>query len=88
MARHKFQKALYTKRPGGELPVIVAAQSENLQSLFVVQRVLELREQGIPLSDIAILFRSGYLSFDLELELTRANIPFVKFGGLKLMEIA
>lgn len=88
MNRHKFGKALYTRRPGGELPVIIAAQTENLQSHFVVQRVLELREQGIPLNDIAVLFRSGYLSFDLELELTRANIPFMKYGGLKLMEAA
>jgi DNA helicase-2/ATP-dependent DNA helicase PcrA len=86
--RRKFDKSLYTHRPGGELPVIVATQTENIQSRFVVQKVLELREEGIPLSEIAILFRSGFLSFDLELELTRANIPFVKYGGLKLMETA
>ena len=67
MTRHKFSKELFTRRPGGEMPVIVAAQNENIQSRFVVQKVLELREQGVPLSDIAILFRSGYLSFDLEL---------------------
>jgi DNA helicase-2/ATP-dependent DNA helicase PcrA len=88
MTRHKFSKELFTRRPGGEMPVIVAAQNENIQSRFVVQKVLELREQGVPLSDIAILFRSGYLSFDLELELTRANVPFAKYGGLKLMETA
>lgn len=88
MVRHKFSKALFTHRQGGELPVILAAQNEHLQSRFVVQKVLELREQGIPLHDIAVLFRSGFLSFDLELELTRCNIPFVKYGGLKLMEAA
>ena len=53
-----------------------------------MQKVLELREQGVPLDDIAILFRSGYLSFDLEIELNKANIPFVKFGGFKFIETA
>jgi len=88
MSRHKFSKELYTHKLGGELPVIIAAQSENIQSRFIVQKVLELREEGISLSEIAVLFRSGFLSFDLELELTKANIPFVKYGGLKLMETA
>lgn len=88
MTRHKYTKNLFTHKPGGELPSIVTAASENLQSRFVVQKVLELREQGIPLNEIAILFRSGYLSFDLEIELNRANIPFVKFGGFKFIETA
>jgi len=88
MARHKYSKVLYTHKTGGELPSIVVAAQENLQSRFVVQKVLELREQGTPLSDIAVLFRSGYLSFDLEIELNKANIPFVKFGGFKFIETA
>jgi len=88
MPRHKFQKELYTHKTGGNLPSIVVAQEENLQSKFVVQKVLELREEGIPLGDIAVLFRSGYLSFDLEIELNKANIPFVKFGGFKFIETA
>jgi len=86
--RHKFPKMLFTKKLGGEMPSIVVAANENLQSRFVVQKVLELREQGIPLTDIAVLFRSGYLSFDLEIELTKANIPFVKYGGFKFVETA
>jgi DNA helicase-2/ATP-dependent DNA helicase PcrA len=88
MARHKYHKELFTHRSGGELPSIVVAQDEQLQSRFVVQKVLELREQGIPLNDIAILFRSSYLSFDLEIELNKANIPFVKYGGFKFIETA
>jgi DNA helicase-2/ATP-dependent DNA helicase PcrA len=86
--RHKYPKLLFTRKPGGEMPSIVVAANENLQSRFVVQKVLELREQGIPLTDIAVLFRSGYLSFDLEIELTKANIPFVKYGGFKFVETA
>jgi DNA helicase-2/ATP-dependent DNA helicase PcrA len=88
MTRHKYSKELFTRRPGGEMPTIVVAQTENLQSRFVVQKVLEHREQGVALGDIAILFRSSYLSFDLEIELNKANIPFVKFGGFKFIETA
>jgi len=88
MVRHKFHKELYTHRTGGELPSIVVASDENFQSKFIVQKVLELREQGVALDNMAVLFRSSYLSFDLEIELSKANIPFVKFGGFKFVETA
>ncbi len=70
------------------MPQLVSAENENLQSRYVVQKILELREQGIPLKEIAVLFRSSFLSFDLEIELTKANIPFLKFGGFKFVETA
>lgn len=81
-----FVKSLYTKRSGGSLPQLVATENENIQSRFVVQKILELREQGLPLEEIAVLFRSSFLSFDLEIELSRANIPFRKYGGFKFIE--
>ncbi len=87
-AREKYEKELFSRKKTGDRPVIVGAENENVQSKFVVQRILELREAGITLNDIAVLFRSSYLSFDLEIELTRANIPYVKFGGMKLVEAA
>ncbi len=87
-AKEKYEKELFTRKKSGDKPAIVAAETENVQSKFVVQRILELREAGITLNDIAVLFRSSYLSFDLEIELTRANIPYVKFGGMKLVEAA
>jgi DNA helicase-2/ATP-dependent DNA helicase PcrA len=83
-----YYKELYTKKAGGKLPQLVIAENENLQSRFVVQKVLELREQGIPLEEMSVLFRSSFHSFDLEIELTKANIPFVKFGGFKFIETA
>ena len=86
--RHKFSKNLYTHKSEGSLPQLVIAESEYLQSKFVVQKILELREGGIPLHEIAVLFRSSFLSFDLEIELTKANIPFVKYGGFKFIETA
>ncbi len=87
-AKEKYEKELFSRKKAGDKPAIVAAETENVQSKFVVQRILELREAGITLNDIAVLFRSSYLSFDLEIELTRANIPYVKFGGMKLVEAA
>jgi DNA helicase-2/ATP-dependent DNA helicase PcrA len=70
------------------MPQLVSAENENLQSRYVVQKILEFREQGIPLKEMAVLFRSSFLSFDLEIELTKSNIPFVKFGGFKFVETA
>jgi DNA helicase-2/ATP-dependent DNA helicase PcrA len=83
-----FSKNLFTRKCGGTLPQLVSSENENLQSRFVVQKILELREQGIPLKEMAVLFRSSFLSFDLEIELTKANIPFLKFGGFKFVETA
>ena len=87
-AAEKYSKALFTRREGGEKPMLVAVEGEATQSRFIAQQILELREQGVELQDIAVLFRAGYQSFDLEIELARLNIPYVKFGGLKLMETA
>ena len=81
-----YYKELYTRRAGGSLPQLISTENENMQSRYVVQKILELREQGVPLEEIAVLFRSSFLSFDLEIELTKANIPFVKFGGFKFVE--
>ena len=87
-AAFRYEKDLYTSRLGGEIPKIISAESERQQSEFIVQQVLELREEGLELDDIAILARSGFLTFDLEIELNRANIPYHKFGGLKFAETA
>lgn len=87
-AVEKYTKVLYTRKPGGSLPYIVAASNENLQSKFIIEKILELREEGVALNDIAVLFRSSFFSFDLEIELSKANIPFIKVGGMKFVETA
>ena len=87
-AIEKYKKDLYSRRGSGQLPNIVAASTENLQSKFIVEKILDLREEGVPLKDIAVLFRSSFFSFDLELELAKANVPFQKFGGMKFVETA
>ena len=87
-AIEKYPKHLFTRKVGGELPGIISAANENMQSRFIVERILELHEEGVPLNDISVLFRSSYHSFDLEIELNKANIPYVKFGGMKFIETA
>ncbi len=87
-AKEKYTKCLYTKREGGKKPLLFKARDDADQSRFIAERILELREEGVPLNEIAVLFRSAYHSFDLELELAKRNIPFVKQGGLKLIETA
>src|SRR6185437_14427199 len=87
-ARQRYRKKLFTTRGGGDLPALVAARDEHEQTTFVVDRILELHEQGTPLREMAVLFRAGYMSADLEIELTSRKIPFEKWGGLKFLEAA
>src|SRR5678816_2381942 len=87
-ASERFTKNLWTERAAGERPWLVSARDEQQQTQFVVDRILELHEEGTPLKDIAVLFRAGYMSADLEIELTNRKIPFEKWGGLKFLEAA
>ncbi len=87
-AKEKYPKHLFTRKGDGRLPALVQAENENFQSRFVCEKILELREEGVSLSDIAVLFRSSFHSFDLEIELARCNVPFVKRGGFKFIETA
>jgi DNA helicase-2/ATP-dependent DNA helicase PcrA len=87
-AEERFTKNLWTARVGGETPWLVAARDEQQQTRFVVDRVLELHEEGTPLREIAVLFRAAYMSADLEIELANRRIPFEKWGGLKFLEAA
>lgn len=88
-APYKYDKNLFTSSKISEdLVKLITCKSEKQQSAFVVQQILEYRENGVALQEIAVLFRSGFHSFDLEIELDKANIPFKKFGGIKFIETA
>lgn len=87
-ASEKYEKTLYTLKEEGDLPGLVKASTERDQSRFIAQMLLQLREQGISLGDIGVLFRNGRDSYDLEWELNKKNIPFQKFGGQKFAEAA
>lgn len=88
-ATQRYTKVLWTRREGGDRPWLVTARDEQAQTRFVVDRVLELHEdEGLPLREIAVLVRAGYMSADLEIELTSRRIPFEKWGGLRFLEAA
>ena len=77
-AKERYDKKLFTRKASGNVPILVQAESEQMQSRFVCQKVLELREEGVPLWDVAVLFRSSFHSFDLEIELARHKYPLRK----------
>ncbi len=87
-ALERFSKTLWTMKGGSDKPWLVTARDEQQQTRFVVDRILELHEEGMPLREIAVLVRAGYMSADLEIELTNRKIPFEKWGGLKFLEAA
>jgi DNA helicase II / ATP-dependent DNA helicase PcrA len=88
LAPERFAKTLRTDRPHGSLPLLVAVADDSDQARFVATRVLANREVGATLKSQAVLFRSSHHSAALELELTRRNVPFVKYGGLKFLDAA
>jgi DNA helicase II / ATP-dependent DNA helicase PcrA len=87
-AEERFTKNLWSERKSAERPQLISVRDEADQARYVVEKVLERREQGLALKTQAVLFRASHHSGPLEVELTRRNIPFVKFGGLKFLEAA
>ena len=88
LAEERFTKNLWSERTSVERPQLISVRDEADQALYVVEKVLESREQGLALKTQAVLFRASHHSGPLEVELTRRNVPFVKFGGLKFLEAA
>jgi DNA helicase-2/ATP-dependent DNA helicase PcrA len=82
----QFRKTLRPVREGGELPALVAAPTPETQAAFIAQQVLELLDQGVPLPEIAVLYRNHSHSLELEVELTRRNIPYEVRSGLRFFE--
>jgi DNA helicase-2/ATP-dependent DNA helicase PcrA len=86
LARERFTKTLWSDRAGTQRPRLVGVRDEADQARYVVEQVLETREGGAALKQQAVLFRTSSHAGPLEVELTRCNIPYVKFGGLKFLE--
>ena len=87
-AEDQYTKELWSERSSQQRPKLVTCKDEGEQDEFLIERILQHYEEGIPLKEQAVLFRAAYLSTSLELELTRHNIPYHKYGGLKFMEAA
>jgi DNA helicase-2/ATP-dependent DNA helicase PcrA len=88
LASERFTKNLWTERQSAQRPRLVTVRDEADQARYVADKVLENREEGVKLKQQSVLFRASYHSGALEVELTRRNIPFVKFGGLKFLDSA
>ncbi len=87
-AKERFTKNLWSERASARRPRLVNVRDEADQARFVAEEVLAHREAGTLLKQQAVLFRASHHSGALEVELTRRNIPFVKFGGLKFLDSA
>ena len=88
LARERYTKNLWTDRASEQRPMLVTVKDEIDQAAYIVEQVLANREIGLTLKQQAVLFRTSSHSSALEIELTRRNIPFIKFGGLKFLDAA
>jgi DNA helicase-2/ATP-dependent DNA helicase PcrA len=88
LADEKYTKALFTKVDGGSKPELYNAADADEEARFVVEKIAELKKEGLALQDMAVLFRSGFHSYKLEIELASRGVSFEKRGGLKLTESA
>ncbi len=86
--RNQFTKQLAPARKSGVKPALVACMDAAQQAAFVAQRVLELRDEGTSLNQMAVLYRSHFHALELQLELTRRNIPFTITSGIRFFEQA
>ena len=87
-AKERYTKNLFSKRQSKQKPYLTTVADEKTQARYVAQQILDAREAGVPLKSQAVLFRASSHSAELELELARRKIPFVKYGGLKFLEAA
>ncbi|HOL17930.1 MAG TPA: ATP-dependent helicase [Bacillota bacterium] len=86
--REQLHKRLFSKNPPGDKPWIVGARNAVQEASFVSQRIQELHRQGLPLREMAVLYRSSYLATELEFALVRRGIPYRTFGGVKFLQKA
>lgn len=87
--RKQFPKTLQAvKKSKGFLPALLPCSDVEQQSAFIASRILELRDEGVSLEDIAVLYRSHYHVLELQLELTRRNIPYRVQSGVRFFEQA
>ncbi|HNQ90000.1 MAG TPA: ATP-dependent helicase [Verrucomicrobiota bacterium] len=84
----QYSKHLVPVRPSGPKPVLIVCPDGDAQAAFVVQRVLELHEEGTALDRMAVLYRSHFHALELQLALTRHNLPYTITSGIRFFEQA
>ena len=86
--KRQFHKTLKSVQPDDELPAVVTCKNEEQQAAFVAQRVLEIRDEGVPLNEMAVLYRAHYQSMELQMELGKRGIPYIVRSGVRFFEQA
>ncbi len=86
--RDQLPKTLFSKNPPGEKPVVVRVYDARQEASFVLQNIWELQNNNIPLSEIAVLYRSSYLTPEVEFALSRRGISYRTYGGVKFFQKA
>lgn len=87
-AKEKYTKNLFSNIVSPQVPALICAKDTQMEADFICQRILELLDEDISLSDVCVLTRNARMSYNLEIELSKRAIPFQKFGGPKFMETA
>ena len=87
-AKESFSKTLFSNIESPVVPALICAKNTQMEADFICQRILELLDEDISLSDICVLARNARMSYALEIELSKRAIPYQKFGGPKFMETA
>jgi DNA helicase-2/ATP-dependent DNA helicase PcrA len=87
-AKEKYDKKLQSVRGDGPKPQLVAVSDLSAEASFVYEQIQEALKKGVPLEEMAVLFRSASHSFELEVLLARKKVPFTKYGGRKFLETA
>ncbi len=83
---NQYQKELTSTQRAGSMPALVMCDGEGEEASFVCQRILELREEDIPLDNICVLYRAHHHAMELQIELSRRNIPFIVRSGIRFFE--
>lgn len=87
-AKEKYTKKLFSDIVSPQIPALICAKDTQMEADFICQKILELLDEDISLSDICVLTKNARMSYNLEIELSKRAIPFQKFGGPKFMETA
>lgn len=86
--REQLQKELFSENPSGERPVVVKVYDARQEASFILQSIWELQNNNVPLQQIAVLYRSSYLTPEVEFALARKGLPYRTYGGVKFFQKA
>lgn len=86
--KEKYSKVLFTTQEGDQKPTLSYFKDPFVEAEWVASKIKDYRDEGLPLGSIGVLYRSNYLSLPLQLSLSKLNIPFAVFGGMKFIETA